>query len=98
MQLTFCNQIIEVVGAAGTVNIDNNTFYQVCGQDLPGGSKGGSAPNSPSSAPNSPIKWIRDNLLAFIAIVLAGLLVLGALAWIARKLLRRGKASARTQE
>jgi homoaconitase/3-isopropylmalate dehydratase large subunit len=82
MQLTFCNQIIEVVGAAGTVNIDKNTFYQVCGQDLPGGSKGG-------SAPNSPIKWIRDNRLAFIAIVLAGLLVIGALAWIARTLFRR---------
>ena len=89
MQLTFCNQIIEVVGAGGTVNIDNNTFYQVCGQDLPGGSKGG-------SAPNSPIKWIRDNLLAFIAIVLAGLLVLGALAWIARKLLRRRTATPST--
>jgi hypothetical protein len=96
MQLTFCNQIIEVVGAAGTVNIDNNTFYQVCGQDLPGGSKGGSAPNSPSSAPNSPIKWIRDNLLAFIAIVLAGLLVLGALAWIARTLFRRRTATPST--
>jgi hypothetical protein len=89
MQLTFCNQIIEVVGAGGTVNIDNNTFYQVCGQNLPGGSKGG-------SAPNSPIKWIRDNLLAFIAIVLAGLLVIGALAWIARTLFRRRTATPST--
>jgi hypothetical protein len=33
--LNFCNQVIDIVKAGGNVTVSDNTFRQVCGQDLP---------------------------------------------------------------
>jgi hypothetical protein len=83
MTLTICQQIIDAQTVAGNINIDGNTFKQVCGTVLPPGPSPSSAPPAPppippfyppsslpSFIPAAVAQWIQQNTTVFVIVVI----------------------------
>lgn len=66
LNLTFCNQILEFEKIHGKINIDKNTFTQICGNTGP----------TPSPSPNSSNKKSINSLIIVFIVLLLLILVL----------------------
>jgi hypothetical protein len=84
VELTFCNQIIEIVGVEGNVNVSDNDFYQVCGQHLP-------TPGSLGTGTDNQSAWIGDHPGEFAAMLIGIIILVAIIAWLVYSVVAQGR-------